>query len=82
MHTFRITLTFFYKRMLVDEADIPDLDDSTLDDFIASNDFIEDFIIELGAGYYGTIVEYDYKPGKHQLVFKVVVESDDVLLCI
>lgn len=80
--TFEVTLKLFYRRTSFgdDVAGVPDLLDGNFDEFIASYNIAEDFIGEFGAGGFGTIVSYEYKPRSHELVFRVTPEPEDELL--
>jgi hypothetical protein len=84
--TYEVTLKLFYTRSPAcpEKADetllVPDLTEDKFDAFITSYNIAEDFIAEIGAGGFGTIISYEYKPGVHELVFKVVPEPEDELL--
>jgi hypothetical protein len=84
--TFEVTLKLFYTRSPVsaekaaETAAVPDLTEDKFDAFITSYNIAEDFLAEFGAGGFGTIISYEYKPVKHELVFKVVPEPEDELL--
>lgn len=84
--TFEVSLKLFYTRSPVNGgqaaelAGVPDLTDDKFNEFIASYNIAEDFIGEFGAGGFGTILSYEYKPKTCELVFRVVPEPEDELL--
>ena len=82
--TFEVSMKLFYSRSPVahaaEIAGVPDLTDDKFNEFITSYNIAEDFIGELGAGGFGTILSYEYKPKTRELVFRVMPEPEDELL--
>lgn len=82
--TFEVTLKLFYTRSPwnPETSMVPDLTEDKFDAFITSYNIAEDFIAEIGAGGFGTIISYEYKTDRHELVFRLVPEPEDELLYI